>query len=54
MIDGPAMVGGSIVSTWTTGGIAEVGYYPKCNATLSNGEIVTLPDVGDGLLVVRA
>jgi hypothetical protein len=54
MIEGPAMIGGTIVSTWVTGGIADVGYFPKCEATLSNGEKVVLPDVGDGLLVVRA
>jgi hypothetical protein len=54
MIDGQAMISGSIVSTWMVDGIADVGYYPKCNAVLSNGEKVTLPDVGDGLLLVKA
>lgn len=49
----PNSVQGSICSTYITGGIADVGYYPLCDATLSDDEVVTLPDIGTGLLIVR-
>jgi hypothetical protein len=53
MISGQASIVGSVVSQLIINGVANVGYFPKCDATLSNGEVVTLPNIGNGLLLVR-
>jgi hypothetical protein len=53
MIRGQAAIVGSVVSTWIVGGVAGVGYYPLCQAVLSNGETPELPDPDEGLLIIK-
>lgn len=52
MVIGAASISGSIVTTFLAGGVPGVSYWPICTATLSDGEIVALPDAGNGLLAV--
>lgn len=54
MVIGAATISGSVVTTFLAGGLPDVGYWPMCTATLSDGEILMLPNINDGLLVVRA
>jgi len=54
MISGAASINGSVVSQLIEGGLAEVYYWPICTATTSLGQILVLPDPGQGSLHVVA
>ena len=52
MLSGAAVVAGSLVSQMLTGGVPGVTYVPTCAATFSDGQVVILPEPGEGLLQV--
>ena len=52
MIQGAYSISGSQVSQMIGAGIAGMQYAPICTARTSLGQVLVLPDYGDGLLAV--
>jgi hypothetical protein len=52
MLSGSVVIVGMQVSTKISGGVAGVTYFPICTATTSDGEVLVLPDVGQGSLPI--
>lgn len=54
MISGSSAIDGTVVSQMIIGGVLDVWYWPICTATTSLGQILVLPDPGQGSLHVVA
>jgi hypothetical protein len=52
MIQGAAVIGGSLVSQMITAGVPGLRYAPACYATTSNGQTLILPEYGQGYLEI--
>lgn len=52
IIQGGATISGTRVSQKLTAGLPGVRYAPICTATTSLGQVIVLPEYGDGLLDV--
>jgi hypothetical protein len=52
MIQGSVTITGTKVSQMVTAGVAGVRYEPLCTALTSLGQVIELPDPGEGLLMV--